>query len=87
MKQLSESQRARRREQKRRSYAKARILAGQPYMPKASYKDAAALLKVSSEEEIRYRAEQKAREQTPEFQHSMEILANAAALLGKKEES
>ena len=83
MKVHSESQRARRREQKRRSYAKSRLLSGQPYMPKDSYKEAASLLKTTTNEEMKYRLAQKAREQTPEYQESMNILANA--LLGKKE--
>ena len=82
MKQYTESQRARRREQKRRSYAKSRSLEGKVYIPKDQYQAAGELLKVTTEEEVRYRAAQRAREQTPEYQESMKILANA--LLGKK---
>jgi hypothetical protein len=83
MKRKTESQKARESERKKRWWAKKRALAGKTYIPRDKRDAAALLLKTTSAEDTQYRAEQKAREQTPEYQESMKILANA--LLGKKE--
>ena len=83
MKQKTESQKSRESERKKRWWAKKRALAGKTYIPRDKRDTAALLLKTTSVEESEYRAEQDARKRSPEYQKSIDMLANA--LLGKKE--